>query len=86
MIWEADKGSKIEVAERYGIPLSIQMNNELYWGADVPSLMGMHDDVKNKMCEWFCSIAEVNSIAVVGCSAQEKADEIILKMAIKFKC
>jgi hypothetical protein len=47
--------------------------------------MGMHGVVENKMYEWFC-IAEVNSIAMDGCSAQEKADEIILKMAIKFKC
>jgi hypothetical protein len=54
-------------------------------GGDVPSLKGIHGDVENKMCEWFC-IPEVNSIARDGCSAQEKADEIILKMAIKFKC
>jgi hypothetical protein len=32
MIWEADKGSKIEVAQRYGIPLSVQLNNKLCRG------------------------------------------------------
>jgi hypothetical protein len=94
MIWEANERSKIEIAQAYGIPLSTLLtclknrylvDQQALQGGDVSDLMLIHCDVENQMLEWFCN-AEVSNIAVNDCSAKEKASEIILKMAIEFKC
>jgi transposase-like protein len=100
IIAEVDKKerSTTEIAQAYGIPLSTlltylknqdSIENQALQGEEVSKRMRIreakHSDLEDELLEWYCR-AHAKNIPVEGPMVIEKANEIALKMGMKFQC